>query len=479
MLFANRSHGGAFLVLCFSLVLVTAVEVLAETEPFTFVFFNPDNESQDPVTAVSAMKPFGDYIGEEIGRELKVHYILRRKDLESLLSKTKVGMGLFDPVFIIQNKDRLGLEPCLIPVMAGDNDSFYYIYIVTRKKDGYKSLDDLRGKSFAYTALGDDNFEYLNKVVFQGKMEVQTHFSKLIEVTSPSSAVMAVIYGQADSAGVSYGRFETMKELNPIVGRDLEVLYKSPKITVATMCFFKDNTTPEIRQKLTKLLLAMHETALGQQTLIPFRVQKFNEFSNDLLKPVEDLLASAKTLPPSGGKEIPRATAAKVKETASTPEAGLTFGSLSQSYLANDNVVRIMADVKSKEEISSVELISQVQDQPKVTTAMKMGTKGLYSADVKLPEIASTGEEKDVEYIVQPGDTLGKISKKYYGEIKKWIMIATYNRLANPNIIVAGQRLKVKVSGKFENVMLSVWVKGTTKSGIIAVSNKEDVLVTR
>ena len=44
-------------------------------------------------------------------------------------------------------------------------------------------------------------------------------------------------------------------------------------------------------------------------------------------------------------------------------------------------------------------------------------------------------------YQVQPGDTLRKISKKYYGTVNGWQKICATNKLADCNKIYTGNKL--------------------------------------
>jgi LysM repeat protein len=46
-------------------------------------------------------------------------------------------------------------------------------------------------------------------------------------------------------------------------------------------------------------------------------------------------------------------------------------------------------------------------------------------------------------YTVRKGDTLTKISQKYYGTASKWRKIADANKIKNPNKIRIGQKLKI------------------------------------
>ena len=54
---------------------------------------------------------------------------------------------------------------------------------------------------------------------------------------------------------------------------------------------------------------------------------------------------------------------------------------------------------------------------------------------------ASAGTEN--KYTVQPGDSLSKISQKFYGDANKYMVIAKANHIDDPNKIKAGQELLI------------------------------------
>jgi len=61
------------------------------------------------------------------------------------------------------------------------------------------------------------------------------------------------------------------------------------------------------------------------------------------------------------------------------------------------------------------------------------------------PEPEPPPEEPDEVYIVQPGDTLGRIAQKIYGEFRLWTLIFEANRdkIPNPNLIRVGMELLI------------------------------------
>lgn len=55
-------------------------------------------------------------------------------------------------------------------------------------------------------------------------------------------------------------------------------------------------------------------------------------------------------------------------------------------------------------------------------------------------------------YIIQPGDTLSKISQKVYGDLSNWRSIAENNQMENPNMIMPGDELKLsKINDQSRN----------------------------
>jgi hypothetical protein len=48
-----------------------------------------------------------------------------------------------------------------------------------------------------------------------------------------------------------------------------------------------------------------------------------------------------------------------------------------------------------------------------------------------------------ISYTVKAGDTLGKIAQHFYGDSRRYMEIALYNSLRDPNVIFIGQRLNI------------------------------------
>lgn len=68
--------------------------------------------------------------------------------------------------------------------------------------------------------------------------------------------------------------------------------------------------------------------------------------------------------------------------------------------------------------------------------------------------------QKDIKYIIKPGDTLWSIAEKYLGDGSRYQELVDYNQIENPDLIYAGDTLKIPGKESFD--FLDLEVSGTT-----------------
>lgn len=65
-----------------------------------------------------------------------------------------------------------------------------------------------------------------------------------------------------------------------------------------------------------------------------------------------------------------------------------------------------------------------------------------------LQEAENEGKSSSCDYIVQKGDNLWNISKRFYGAGSEYHRIVKANKISNPNLIYPGQKLKIPGKGR-------------------------------
>ncbi|MFC1853749.1 phosphate/phosphite/phosphonate ABC transporter substrate-binding protein, partial [candidate division CSSED10-310 bacterium] len=220
------------------LFLSTAIVYPTDKEDqMEFIFFFPDSTVKNPVDATNALQTFMNIVNKEEGWSFRGYFFKKQRDLDKFLSERKVEFGVFSPMYLVENYEKLKLVPFAVPLRNGKKT--YRKVIIVRKEDNLQDLQDLKGKVLAAPALGEDNIPFYNKVVFRGEIDMQTHFSEIKIVDSTNSAILAVMYQQADAAAVALTGFNIVKELNPQVNKTLTSIFTSTETPISPLCYFQ------------------------------------------------------------------------------------------------------------------------------------------------------------------------------------------------------------------------------------------------
>ena len=117
-------------------------------------------------------------------------------------------------------------------------------------------------------------------------------FSSIQERGKESQAILDVFFGQAEVCIVTDAAFNTMKEMNPQVGRKLRIIAESPEL-ISSIGFFRPDWPPDYKKRVIEGMrsdaLKRHER--GRQIMLLFNIEKIDLITDDQLESTRKLLA--------------------------------------------------------------------------------------------------------------------------------------------------------------------------------------------
>ncbi len=179
----------------------------------------------------------------------------------------------------------------LLPV---GGDSSQYVLLASAAGDPGEQLASLAGEELLLldNAQSSLALPWLDQVLRQrGLPAATTHFSKITHTEKLSKAVLPVFFGQRAACLVPKHGFDTMRELNPQIGRQLHPIAISPEVIprlVATRMEYRSPQLPKLVEALTEL----QDSPAGQQILLIFQTEKVVEITLEDLAPSLELLSS-------------------------------------------------------------------------------------------------------------------------------------------------------------------------------------------
>ena len=135
----------------------------------------------------------------------------------------------------------------------------------------------------------------------EGMPEAGAFFDEIREFRKTSQAVLSVFFGQADACIASLETFETMADLNPQLGREIQVLASSREVVRDLICVRKSFRS-DYRKRVEDVIYTFDSRPNGRQFLSMFHVDRIVPYDPAHIQGVLDLFRDYEALTKRGGR---------------------------------------------------------------------------------------------------------------------------------------------------------------------------------
>jgi len=253
------------LVLAFSFFVV--FNLSAQTGKIMF-YLNPSNSPGDLMKAGEQMKKL---IEKETGLDLDMEVPASHEALVAKFGEGKPCFGLLNSQSYVIANTKFGAKAKLRILRYGTG--LYYGMIVTKASSGIKSLDNLNGKTIAYTdKLSTSGYLYPKKLLAKkgvkpGKtLFLNTHEEVISQVYEGKVDAGAAFYSPGSGDGeLRDARARVIKKY-PDVGKEVVVLAKQDPIPNDPITFSK-SISSDLAMKIAVAMVKIAGTDEGKKLL--------------------------------------------------------------------------------------------------------------------------------------------------------------------------------------------------------------------
>ncbi|WP_288070079.1 PhnD/SsuA/transferrin family substrate-binding protein [Methanolobus sp.] len=232
-----------------------------------------------PKTTMEFYSDFLSYLSEQTGFEFELVQRDNPAEINYLLET-----GYLDFVFVreddyISGYNDFGMEIVAVPVINGD--LYCSSFVIARSDSGIDSLEDFRGKKFAFNSYRFNRGEivpsYMRYLVNESP---DSFFSSYIYSNSQDNFIDMVHQGTLDGAEIDRIMWDYMVVSSSKDYNDLNVIYSISDHLVPVIAVNPD-IDPELRKTLTDVLLSMHDSENGHNILEEMHFNMFVEIDHD------------------------------------------------------------------------------------------------------------------------------------------------------------------------------------------------------
>ena len=204
-----------------------------------------------------------DYIGKKMGRE--VRFVQRKTygEINELLAKGQIDLAFICSGPYAVGKEKYGFQ--LVATPEVQNSHFYHSYLIVNKTSAFQTLEDLRGRVFAFTDP-DSNTGKLVPTYWLNQMgeRSEAFFSKTIFTYSHDNSILAVAKALVDGAAIDGLIWEYYHRKNPIFTSKTRIIRRSEPYGIPPIVASRF-LEPDIKDRIRRVLLAMHRDPGGKR----------------------------------------------------------------------------------------------------------------------------------------------------------------------------------------------------------------------
>ncbi|GAM08272.1 phosphonates-binding periplasmic protein [Geobacter sp. OR-1] len=214
-----------------------------------------------------------DYIAKEL--QIPVNLVDRENyaEMNRLIAEGGVDMAFVCAGPYVEGHDQFGMELLAMPLVKGK--PVYHSYIIVPKDSPAQKLDDLRGKTFAFTDPKSNSGKIVPSYLLARRKETpESFFSKVSYSYGHDKSIMTVAEKLVDGAAVDSLIWEYSAQTKPDLTAKTRIIDVSEPYGIPPIVVRKD-LPQATKKRILKLLLSMHETPEGKMILAGMMIDRF------------------------------------------------------------------------------------------------------------------------------------------------------------------------------------------------------------
>lgn len=259
--------------------------------------------ADDAEEMLRSYEPVKEYLSEQLGIPVEIQVTSDYTAAIEAMRSKHIDIAWFGPFSYIIASNVARAEAIVNGVRRSDGKSDYHSIIVARADSGIKTLEDLKGKSFAFVDPASTSGNLIpRKMLIENGINPDKDFSRSYYAGTHNSVEYAVANKKVDAGADSDNSYDRMVKAGEVDPKINKIIYTSPSIPGSPIAV-RGDLPAELKGKIQFALITM-----DQQTINKVdgwgdiaRYQKVSDSDYDIIR------ETAKTL----GMDVTSAESAK------------------------------------------------------------------------------------------------------------------------------------------------------------------------
>jgi len=214
-----------------------------------------------------------DYLGEKLDRPIQLVQRATYAEINELLRSGNVDLAFVCSEAYVQGNRDFGMEMLVAPEIRGE--ALYHSYIIVPLDSPAQQIQDLKGKTFAFTdPLSNSGRLSPTYLLFQMGESPESFFSKYVFTYSHDNSIKAVAEKLVDGAAVDSLVYDYAIAKSPEYSRKTRIIWKSPPYGSPPVVVHPA-LDRQLKLQLRDILMGMNEDEEGKAILQDLMIDRF------------------------------------------------------------------------------------------------------------------------------------------------------------------------------------------------------------
>jgi len=243
-----------------------------------------------PLRTIEYYQRLLEYLGAKLGKRLEMVQKKTYAEINEMLIGGEVGVAFIcSGPYAIQGM-KAGFKLLAAPQVKGRSQ--YRAYLIVRKDAPYTRIEDLKGKTFAFTDPDSNTGRIVpTHWLVELDQKPKDFFGNVVYTYGHDNSIMAVAKGLVDGASVDGLIWDHHHTEDPAFTSRTKVIKRSRPFGIPPVVG-SAKLSVEDAEAIRKLLISMHEDPEGEGILARLHIDRFVPAKEEWYQSIRDIYAS-------------------------------------------------------------------------------------------------------------------------------------------------------------------------------------------
>jgi phosphonate transport system substrate-binding protein len=159
--------------------------------------------NQSPESVEAQYEPFGDYLSEQLGREVELTVPTNYTAVVEAMVNDELDLAYFGGLTYVQARDRGDVTPLVTEVNPGTGDTTYRTVIIVPPDSDIEEVEDIEGRTFAFGSANSTSGSLYPAITLQDEgIDYRTDLEEFTYTGGHDATAQAVANGGVNAGGL-------------------------------------------------------------------------------------------------------------------------------------------------------------------------------------------------------------------------------------------------------------------------------------